>query len=441
MDCSPPKRWKADNDVTVKDHSDTFFEAARPHGHLTRSTARGMVSTAASEATPPRPSRSRATMNASSDDILSRRHRTACDVSTQRQDSGVCTALHHPRQNDRLSDCSSSCSLDLREELEEANGSDGYKYIANSALHSVLQFNAAQVLLLDCRTALAYDRTRIGAAISVQFSALMLRRLKRQANVKVRLDHLQLSDTTAIAARKRPDTLVVVYDEESTVIDPLSPAGVLWRILVDEGVQPVFLKGGMAEHRRLYPSDMGEVRPAVVPARKPLHPVLKAVSRARPRNDLPATRVTSHLVLGNQSQGGNVAFLTANKITHVINVTETPFAKPVINTVKCMQIPLIDSGCHDLLSVVPDALRFIETARQGHGRTLIYCSTGCSRAAALVLAYMMATRKFTYVTAVAELQRQRPDARPHGSFMQQLLDFQTILNKTPVKPRRGDSTV
>ena len=86
--------------------------------------------------------------------------------------------------------------------------------------------------------------------------------------------------------------------------------------------------------------------------------------------------------------------------------------------------------------MVPEALRFIEQARHAEGRTLIYCSTGCSRSAALVLAYMMATRKYTYVTAVGELQSRRPDARPHGSFMQQLLDFQTILNKAPV-PRRG----
>ena len=86
--------------------------------------------------------------------------------------------------------------------------------------------------------------------------------------------------------------------------------------------------------------------------------------------------------------------------------------------------------------MVPEALRFIEQARHAEGRTLIYCSTGCSRSAALVLAYMMATRKYTYVTAVGELQSRRPDARPHGSFMQQLLDCQTMLNKAPV-PRRG----
>lgn len=88
------------------------------------------------------------------------------------------------------------------------------------------------------------------------------------------------------------------------------------------------------------------------------------------------------------------------------------------------------SGCHDLLSVVPEALRFIEKARKADGRVLIYCSTGCSRAAALVLAYMMASSRYSYATAVQELQSRRPDARPHGSFMQQLLDFQTILTKT-----------
>jgi rhodanese-related sulfurtransferase len=328
MDCSPPKRWKAANDTA--DISATFFDQTAPRAHLCA---------AANTATPPRPLR----MDPSNDALLSRHRRLKDDMPTRRQDSGVCTALDEPRHDGGLSASSSTASLDNLPELDTP-AHDGYHYITCSVLHSVRQFNAREVLLLDCRTALAFDRTRIAEAVSVQFSALMLRRLKKQANVRVRLDHLQLSDTAATASRKRDTTLVVVYDEDSVAVDPLSPAGVLLRILVDEGVRPVFLKGGMTEYRRLHPTDLGEPRPAMVPARKPLHPVLKAVARARPRADLPATEVLEHLVLGNRTQGSSVAFLKANGITHVINVTETAFAQPVINAVKCMQIPLIDSG-------------------------------------------------------------------------------------------------
>ena len=338
MDCSPPKRWKAANDTTTRDTSAIFFDSSQPQPALTRARA-----ASATKATPPRPARPAVAMDASSDNLLSRHHRLKDDMPTRRQDSGVCTALNDPRHDGGLSSCSSAASLDNLPVLDEP-GSDGYHYVTCAVLHSVLQFNPQEVLLLDCRTALAFDRTRIAEAVSVQFSALMLRRLKKQANVKVRLDHLQLSDTAATATRKHATTLVVVYDEESTSVDPLSPAGVLLRILVDEGVRPVFLKGGMTEHRRLHPTDLGAPRPAVVPTRKPLHPVLKAVARARPRADLPATQVLEHLVLGNRVQGNSLAFLKANGITHVINVTETAFAQPVINAVKCMQIPLIDSG-------------------------------------------------------------------------------------------------
>eukprot|EP00730_Choanoeca_flexa_P008489 TRINITY_DN12496_c0_g2_i1.p1 TRINITY_DN12496_c0_g2~~TRINITY_DN12496_c0_g2_i1.p1 ORF type:complete len:441 (+),score=137.01 TRINITY_DN12496_c0_g2_i1:365-1687(+) len=415
MDCSPPKRWKSHNPEADEAG---FFPQPAP---LQRQ--RSQLRASSTSATPPRTTKpAAATPVSSSDSLLSRC--LHADALVTREDSGVLSGCEG-----KLSPSGSLASLEALHLSASASSPDGYEYIAAPVLHSILGFNSQAVLLLDCRTALAYDRTRIADAVSVQFSALMLRRLKKQANVKVRVDHLQISDRKAIERRKQQDILVVVYDEESQRVEPLSPAGVLIRILSDEGIRPVFLTGGVAGYRRQFPSDLGSPRGKAT-TRKPLHPVLKAASRPKPQLHLPSTVISEYLMLGNQVQGGNVAFLQQHHITHVINVTETPFDQAVIDNVKCMQIPLIDSGCHDLLSVVPEALRFIEKARRQGGRALVYCSTGCSRAAAIVLAYLMATQRFSYVTAVAELQRRRPQAKPNASFMQQLLDFQTLLNKS-----------
>ncbi|EDQ92796.1 uncharacterized protein MONBRDRAFT_4822 [Monosiga brevicollis MX1] len=353
-------------------------------------------------------------------DLMERHHQPSLNTSAmEREDSGV----------------------DMNTAATQAT--DGYSYMGCNALHSILQWRPEQLLMLDCRAGLGFKTSSIKGAVSVQYSGLMLRRLRKQGHVRIQLKHLQVSDEAAVAKRSDPNTLVVVYDEDSTVVEPEGNAAILLRILESEGVKAVFLKGGITAHRRLYAQDLTDTDTSRPSGRAHLHPVLKAVPRLA---TVPATVVFDHLVLGNQHQGTDPAFLARNRITHVINVTETPFANGLPNLVRCMQIPLLDGAHHDLLSVVPEALRFIEGCRREHGRVLVYCSNGYSRAVAVVMAYMMATRSYNYDAALQLLQAIRPRIAPHDSFLKQLRDFQSFLSnaQTPerdikLRPSVGDA--
>merc|ERR1719235_1886606 len=69
-----------------------------------------------------------------------------------------------------------------------------------------------------------------------------------------------------------------------------------------------------------------------------------------------------------------------------------------------MQVPLIDGPAHDLLSILPPAIQFVEEARLKGGRALVYCTNGLSRSVAVLLAYMVSTRKYSLSSAYRTLQ-------------------------------------
>jgi predicted protein tyrosine phosphatase len=332
-------------------------------------------------------------------------------------------------------------------------------YITPDKLASLLQQQGggatASVLLLDCRAALAYAHTRLPGAVHVQFSALMLRRFKRRARCPITVSDLKTSDAARLQLRHDASTLVVVYDDDTHDARPDSPVGVLVRILRDENVEPICLRGGITGFRGLFanlleaPAGASPVKAAPAPqqAPAPAHAPVETPHAAPVEQRLPAattimatpqehapvthpaTTVFDFLMLGNSAQGTDLAFLRHHGITHIINVTQRPFAPEVVRVAKCMQIPLQDGPGHDLLSILPQALRVIDTARMEGGRALLYCSDGLSRAAAITLAYFISTRHFTLRSAFATLLRLRPAINPNEAFVEQLAQYEGIVTR------------
>lgn len=60
----------------------------------------------------------------------------------------------------------------------------------------------------------------------------------------------------------------------------------------------------------------------------------------------------------------------------------------------------------------------------GDGTVLVHCQAGCSRSVALVVAYIMATRKWSRDDALALIKARRSQVQPNAGFMAQLTLFE-----------------
>ncbi len=96
--------------------------------------------------------------------------------------------------------------------------------ITCDSLAALCTTDTERLLMLDTRSSDHFDAGHISGAISVNLSALLLRRLVRKSHIT--LDDLVLagvSHQTGIDHWRRPDVHVVIYDDAG--IDPLQPFG------------------------------------------------------------------------------------------------------------------------------------------------------------------------------------------------------------------------
>ena len=85
---------------------------------------------------------------------------------------------------------------------------------------------------------------------------------------------------------------------------------------------------------------------------------------------------------------------------------------------------LADVETEDVGSHFPAAVAFISSAlEKPTGRVLVHCGAGVSRSAALVAAYLIATRRVAAARAVADLQALRSCVAPNAGFLRQLDAF------------------
>ena len=67
---------------------------------------------------------------------------------------------------------------------------------------------------------------------------------------------------------------------------------------------------------------------------------------------------------------------------------------------------------------------YVTAARRAGGTVLVHCHGGVSRAAALVLAYLIGEEGLSYSTAWERLRTARPVVAPNSGFVQQLRAFE-----------------
>ncbi|CAK6950234.1 dual specificity protein phosphatase 18 [Scomber scombrus] len=145
-------------------------------------------------------------------------------------------------------------------------------------------------------------------------------------------------------------------------------------------------------------------------------------------------RVTDHLYLSNGRAARDASQVTPNKITCIINVTETRSSSPAPPGVEeYIHIPVSDSPASPLCDHFDSVADQIQLVADVDGRTLVHCNAGVSRSAALCMAYLVKHCGVTLLEAHRWVKTCRPMVRPNNGFWKQLIQYE--------KKRRGCTSV
>lgn len=86
---------------------------------------------------------------------------------------------------------------------------------------------------------------------------------------------------------------------------------------------------------------------------------------------------------------------------------------------------IADQPGTDILSLLPEAIRFIHAARAAGGAVFVHCRFGASRSATVVAAYLLCQLPaLGLAEALAHIRAVRPTMEPIQWFLTQLQEFE-----------------
>ncbi|KAL4656681.1 dual specificity protein phosphatase 19-like [Arapaima gigas] len=136
--------------------------------------------------------------------------------------------------------------------------------------------------------------------------------------------------------------------------------------------------------------------------------------------DLQVGRVRPHVLLASQDAAQDLNTLRRLKVvSHILNVAHgVENAFPDLFVYKTLNI--LDLPETPITSYVHECSQFIEEAKAKNGVVLVHCNAGVSRAAAIVIGYLMSREGLTFDDAFASVKAARPAVCPNPGFSQQL---------------------
>ena len=117
----------------------------------------------------------------------------------------------------------------------------------------------------------------------------------------------------------------------------------------------------------------------------------------------------------------DLKLLHTHSITHILNaVAQLPNSFPALFTYHNLDI--LDLPETNICDYFPEAFRFIDQARK-KGNVFVHCNAGVSRAASIVIGYLMRTEGIGYQEAYGIVKSVRASVRPNDGFRQQLMRY------------------
>lgn len=142
--------------------------------------------------------------------------------------------------------------------------------------------------------------------------------------------------------------------------------------------------------------------------------------------DLRYTFILSKVILGSQDVAHDLDILTNNKVTHILNV-----ATGVINlfegwfTYKTKEA--FDTPSFRIIDILDECCDYIHSAVVSGGCVLVHCNAGVSRAASIVMAYLMRHYGMSFDEAFRFVKSKRSFVRPNEGFVKQLKEYEAVL--------------
>lgn len=139
--------------------------------------------------------------------------------------------------------------------------------------------------------------------------------------------------------------------------------------------------------------------------------------------DLQVGVIKPWLLLGSQDAAHDLELLRKHKVTHILNVAygvENAF----LSEFTYKTISILDVPETNILSYFPECFEFIEQAKLKDGVVLVHCNAGVSRAAAIVIGFLMSSEEIEFTSAFSLVKDARPSICPNPGFIEQLRTFQ-----------------
>ncbi|EGG09583.1 uncharacterized protein MELLADRAFT_74376 [Melampsora larici-populina 98AG31] len=167
-----------------------------------------------------------------------------------------------------------------------------------------------------------------------------------------------------------------------------------------------------------------------------------------------AQEVLPSVFVGPYQASKDLNALTSSSITHICCISEnreSHLLKPRFpRQFQYCVLDIRDATDQNLISIFPEALRFINGCVNSGGKVLVHCGDGLSRSPAVATAYAMSRYKMTSEDAFQFIQSRRFCASPNLGFLRQLdaYDFicqaersfpNSIPDSNDLRRKRSDS--
>ncbi len=143
----------------------------------------------------------------------------------------------------------------------------------------------------------------------------------------------------------------------------------------------------------------------------------------------PPSEILPYLYIGGVGDSLNQKLLADLKITHVLNVRESPPHPHDQFKGSFLHVAISDYGGTDLRSAVPACISFINTARDEGGHMLIHCAFGQNRSPTVVVAYLMLEFGWELQKALEFVSKRRAKIGIIPAYLTQLQALQEKAGK------------